>query len=147
MAMGSDQMLNQDWKPSNVADLQEEVRQLRGKIKNNLPPEEIVRLQLDVLMFASSLTQTVNEARWYETRCASEKNRAYTDAFLLAEGSDRKRDAEAKRDQKVRIAEAKSAEAEVYRKLIEDTKEDYLKIHYALRAQLKDATEDKKYGM
>jgi hypothetical protein len=130
-----------------VKDLQVEVKNLRLKIHPNMPGEEIVRLQLEVLMFASSLTQTVNEARWYETRCSSEKQRAYTNAFLLAEGSDRKRDVEAKRDATVRVAEAKSAEAEVYRKLIEDIKEDYLKIHYALRAQLKDATEDKKYGM
>jgi hypothetical protein len=140
-------MLNPDWKPSDVRDLQEEVKKFRVKIKPNLPLDEILRLQLEVLMFASSLTQTVNEARWYETKCSSEKSRAYTDAFLLAEGSDRKRDAEAKRDQKVRIAEVKSAEAEVYRKLLEDTKEDYLKLHYALRAQLKDATEEKKFGM
>src|SRR5690348_6878631 len=112
-------MLNPDWKPSDVRDLQEEVKRFRVKIKPNLPLDEILRLQLEVLMFASSLTQTVNEARWYETKCASEKSRAYTDAFLLAEGSDRKRDAEAKRDQKVRIAEVKSAEAEVYRKLLE----------------------------
>lgn len=140
-------MLNQDWAPSSVKDLEGEVKKLRAKITTNLPLDEIVRLQLEVLMFASSLTQTVNEARWYETKCASEKNRAYTDAFLIAEGSDRKRDAEAKRNAKVRIAEAKSAEAEVYRKLLEDVKEDYLKIHYALRAQLKDATEEKKFGM
>lgn len=140
-------MLNKDWNPNEVVGLQDEVKKLKLKISPNLPLDEVLRLQLEVLMFASSLTQTVNEARWYETRCSSETKRAYTDAFLLAEGSDRKRDAEAKKDYKVRVAEAKSAEAEVYRKLIEDVKEDYLKIHYALRAQLKQATEDYKSGM
>ena len=98
-------------------------------------------------MFAPGRTWTVKEARLYEARCVGEKNRAYTDAFLTAEGSDRKRDAEAKKAAKVRIAEAKSQEAEVYRKLLEDVKQDFLLIHYSLRAMLRDKTEEKKWDV
>jgi hypothetical protein len=139
-------MLNPNWAPTDLKDIQSEVAKLRVQVKSDLPVDEVIRMQLEVLMFASGLTQTVNEARWYEAKCVGESKRAYTDAFLLSEGSDRKRDAEAKKAGPVRIAEAKSQEAEVYRKLLEDTKQDFIAIHYALRAMLRDKTEEKKYG-
>jgi hypothetical protein len=139
-------MLNKDWKPENVQDLKGQVEALKIKIKPELPAEEVTRMQLEVLSFASGLTWPVNESRLYETRCIGEKNRAFTNAFLTAEGSDRKRDAEAKSDSKYRIAEVKAQEAEIYRKLLEDVKQDFIAIHYALRAMLKDKTEEKKYG-
>ena len=137
--------INREWTPKEVAGLKDEVEQLKIKIKADLPVEEIVRMQLETLLFASSLTWPVNQARFYEAKMASDKNRAFTKAFLLAVGSDRKRDADAKADGDVRVAEAKAHEAEVYRKLIEDTKQDFIAIHYALRAMLKDRTEDRRW--
>jgi hypothetical protein len=137
--------INRDWHPKEVAGLKDQVEQLKIKIKADLPVEEIVRMQLETLLFASSLTWPVNQARFYEAKMASDKNRAFTKAFLLAVGSDRKRDADAKADGDVRVAEAKAHEAEVYRKLIEDTKQDFIAIHYALRAMLKDRTEDRRW--
>ena len=137
--------IDREWTPKEVAGLKDEVEQLKIKIKADLPVEEIVRMQLETLLFASSLTWPVNQARFYEAKMASDKNRAFTKAFLLAVGSDRKRDADAKADGDVRVAEAKAHEAEVYRKLIEDTKQDFIAIHYALRAMLKDRTEDRRW--
>lgn len=138
-------MIDREWTPKEVAGLKDEVDKLKIKIKADLPVDEIVRMQLEVLMFASSLTWPINQARFYEAKMASDKNRAFTKAFLMAVGSDRKRDADAKADGDVRVAEAKAHEGEVYRKLLEDTKEDFLKIHYALRAMLKDKTEEKRW--
>lgn len=137
--------IDREWTPKEVAGLKDQVEQLKIKIKADLPVEEIVRMQLETLLFASSLTWPVNQARFYEAKMASDKNRAFTKAFLLAVGSDRKRDADAKADGDVRVAEAKAHEAEVYRKLIEDTKQDFIAIHYALRAMLKDRTEDRRW--
>jgi len=138
-------MIDREWTPKEVAGLKDQVAKLKIKIKADLPVDEIIRMQLEVLMFASDLTWPINQARFYEAKMASDKNRAFTRAFLTTTGSDRKRDAEAKADGDVRVAEAKAHEGEVYRKLLEDTKEDFLKIHYALRAMLKDKTEDRKW--
>ena len=140
-------MLSPNWSPDKIGDLQKQVQDLKVKVKPGLPVDEIVRMQLEVLMFASGLTWTINEARFYEARCIGEMKRAYTDAFLTADGSDRKRDAEAKKAGKVRLAEAKSQEAEVYRKLLEDVKQDFLLIHYSLRAMLRDKTEEKRWDV
>lgn len=138
-------MIDREWTPKEIAGLKDEVTKLRIKIKADLPADEIIRMQLEVLMFASNLTWPVNQARFYEAKMQSDRNRAFTTAFLTTTGSDRKRDAEAKSSGDVRVAEAKAHEGEVYRKLLEDTKEDFLKIHYALRAMLKDKTEDKRW--
>lgn len=138
-------MIDREWTPKEIAGLKDEVTKLRVQIKADLPADEIVRMQLEVLMFASGLTWPVNQARFYEAKMQSDRNRAFTRAFLVAVGSDRKRDADAKADGDVRVAEAKAHEGEVYRKLLEDTKEDFLKIHYALRAMLKDKVEDRKW--
>lgn len=138
-------MIDRDWTPKEVVGLKDQVIQLRIKIKPDLPSDEIVRMQLETLMFASGLTQTINQARFYEAKMQSERSRAFTTAFLTTIGSDRKRDAEAKAAGEVRVAEAKAHESEVYRKLLEDTKEDFLKLHYALRAMLKDKVEDRRW--
>ena len=137
--------INREWSPKEVAGLKDEVEQLKIKIRADLTSDEIVKMQLETLLFASSLTWPVNQARFYEAKMSSDKNRAFTKAFLMAVGSDRKRDADAKADGDVRVAEAKAHEAEVYRKLLEDTKQDFIAIHYALRATLKDRTEDRKW--
>ena len=138
-------MIDREWTPKEVAGLKDQVTELKVKIKADLPADEIMRMQLEVLLFASSLTWPINQSRFYEAKMSSDRNRAFTTAFLLATGSDRKRDADAKADGDVRVAEAKAHEAEVYRKLLEDTKEDFLKIHYALRAMLKEKTEDRRW--
>lgn len=139
------ELIDREWTPKEVVDLKSQVDKLKIQIKADLPADEIIRMQLEVLLFASSLTWPVNQARFYEAKMQSDRNRAFTTAFLTTIGSDRKRDAEAKAAGEVRVAEAKAHEGEVYRKLLEDTKEDFLKIHYALRAMLKDRVEERKW--
>lgn len=139
-------MIKKDWEPKELGDLKEQVEKLKIQIKPDLPTEEIIRLQLEVLMFATSLSWPIAQARFYEAKMLKEFRHAQTTAFLLAEGSDRKRDAESKRNSEARVAETKFQEAEVIRKLLEDTKEDLVALHYGLRATLKDKTEEKKYG-
>src|SRR5258708_34636358 len=140
-------MINKSWSPHDIGNIKSQVEDLKVKVKPNMPVDEIIRMQLELLILASSLTETISSARFYEAKSIGDKNRAYTNAFLLAEGSDRKRDTEAKRNPEYRVAENKSQEAEVYRKLLEDTKQDFLLIHYSLRAMLKDRTEDRKWEM
>jgi len=137
--------INREWSPKEVAGLKDEVEQLKIKIRADLTSDEIVKMQLETLLFASSLTWPVNQARFYEAKMSSDKNRAFTKAFLMAVGSDRKRDADAKADGDVRVAEAKAHEAEVYRKLLEDVKADFIAIHYALKAMLRESTESKRW--
>lgn len=135
-----------NWSPKDLSDLQTQVADLKILIKADMPSDEIIRMQLEVLLFATNLTQTINQARFYEAKMASDRNREFTKAFLTTIGSDRKRDAEAKANPDVRVAESKAHEAEVYRKLLEDVKQDFIAIHYALRAMLKDRTEEKKFA-
>lgn len=139
-------MIDREWTPKEVSGLKAQIDALKIRVKPDMPVDEIVRMQLEVLMYASSLTWPINQSRFYEAKMGSDKNRAFTKAFLMAVGSDRKRDADAKADGDVRVAEAKAHEAEVYRKLLEDTKQDFIAIHYALRSMLKDKTEEKKFG-
>lgn len=138
-------MIDREWTPKEIAGLKDQVDKLKIQIKADLPATEIIRMQLEVLLFASNLTWPVNQARFYEAKMQSDRNRAFTTAFLTTVGSDRKRDAEAKASGDVRVAEAKAHEGEVYRKLLEDTKADFIAIHYALKAMLKDKTEDKRW--
>lgn len=138
-------MIDREWTPRQIAGLQDQVEKLKLKIKADLPADEIVRMQLEVLLFASNLTGPVNQARFYEAKMQSDRSRAFTTAFLTTVGSDRKRDAEAKASGDVRVAEAKAHEAEVYRKLLEDTKADFIAIHYALKAMLKDKFDDRRW--
>lgn len=139
-------LIDKTWSPKMLGDLKTDVENLKIQIRPDLTNEEIVRMQLEVLVFASNLTWPINQSRFYEAKMAREKNRAYTTSFLSADGSDRKRDADAKSSGEVRVAEALAHEAEVYRKLLEDLKEDMLKLHYSLRATLKDQTEERKYN-
>lgn len=138
-------MIDKNWSPRDITNLQTQVTDLKVQVKADMPADEIIRMQLEVLLFASGLTQTINQARFYEAKMTSERNREFTRAFLSTIGSDRKRDAEAKSNPDVRVAESKAHEAEVYRKLLEDTKQDFLLIHYSLRAMLKDKTEEKRW--
>ena len=138
--------INREWSPKEVAGLKDEVEQLKIKIRADLTSDEIVKMQLETLLFASSLTWPVNQARFYEAKMSSDKNRAFTKAFLMAVGSDRKRDADAKADGDVRVAEAKAHEAEVYRKLLEDVKADFIAIHYALKSVLASHVQDQRVG-
>lgn len=139
-------LLVKDWTPSDVGDLKSDVEKLKIRIKPDMLVEEIVRMQMEVLMFASGLTWPIAQARFYEAKMQGEKIREQTRAFLSAEGSDRKRDAEAKAAASVRVAESKAWEAEVSRKLLEDIKEDLTMMHYALKSMLNDKTQEKKYG-
>lgn len=118
-------------------------REIRVKIGPNTTPEEATKLQLQVLQFATELTWPVNQARLLERQAEVEHKRAITNAFLNAEGSDRKRDATAKSDRDARIAEVKYVEAEAYRKLLEDLRDDGKMTHYALRAVMKNNVDDK----
>jgi flagellar biosynthesis regulator FlaF len=139
-------VIDREWSPKKLGDIKEQVEKLKLQIRPDLTTDEIVRMQLEVLVFASGLTWPINQARFYEAKMARDKNRAYTSVFLSAEGSDRRRDADAKASSEVRVAEALAHEAEVYRKLLEDLKEDMLKLHYSLRATLKDHTDERKYA-
>lgn len=139
-------MIDREWTPRDLGDdFKRKIDALKFKIKADMPADEIVRMQLEVLMYASSLTWPINQARFYEAKMGSDKNRAFTKAFLMAVGSDRKRDADAKADGDVRVAEAKAHEAEVYRRLLEDTKADFIAIHYSLRAMLKEKGDDRRW--
>ena len=138
-------MIDREWTPKDLGDIKEQADKLKIKIRPDMPVDEITRMQLEVLAFATGLTWPINQSRFYEAKMSRDKNRAYTQAFLSVEGSDRKRDAEAKMSGDVRMAEVKAHEAEVYRKLLEDMKEDFLKLHYSLRAMLKDKTEERRY--
>ena len=120
--------------------------ELKIKVKPDMLVDDIIRMQLEVIQFASDLTWTIANARFYEAKLIGEAKGEYTRAFLTAEGSDRKRDAEAKANSKVRIAESKAFEAEVTRKLLEDTKADLVAIHYAAKAMLTDKTAEKRLG-
>lgn len=139
-------MLNKNWSVKDVGSLQTQIADLKVQIKADIPLDEAIRMQLEVLLFATSLTETINHARFYEAKMSAERNREFTKAFLSTIGSDRKRDAEAKASPDVRVAESKAYEAEVYRKLLEDIKADFLLIHYSLRAILRDKTEEKRWG-
>lgn len=139
-------LIDKAWTPNEIGDLKSDVEKLRIRVKADMPTEEINRLHIEVLMFASSLTWPIAQARFYEAKMLKEFRHAQTTAFLLAEGSDRKRDAEAKRNAEARVAESKFQEAEVSRKLLEDVKSDLEKIHYALKATLTDKVEERKYN-
>lgn len=139
-------MINKEWTPKADSDLAKTVDELKLQVKSDMPVEKIVKMQLEVLMLASSLTTTIANARFYEAKMNAEARSVYTQSFLTAEGSDRKRDATAKATATVRVAESKAFEAEVTRKLIEDYKEDLVAIHYAVRAMLKDRTEERKFN-
>lgn len=139
-------MLNKEWTPKADSDLAKMVDDLKLQVKSDMPVEKIVKMQLEVLMLASSLTSTIANARFYEAKMNAEARSVYTQSFLTAEGSDRKRDATAKATASVRVAESKAFEAEVTRKLLEDYRTDLIAIHYSIRAMLRDKTEEKKYG-
>lgn len=139
-------MIDRDWSPKKLGDIKGEVEKLKLQIRPDLTTDEVVRMQVEVLVFATNLTWPIAQSRFYEAKMARDKNRAYTQVFLTAEGSDRRRDADAKASSEMRVAEAMAHEAEVYRKLLEDLKEDMLKLHYSLRATLKDQTEERRYG-
>ena len=138
-------MIDKGWTPKTEPELQQRVDQLKLEIKSDMPVEKIVKMQLEVLMLASSLTTTIANARFYEAKKNAEARSAYTQSFLSAEGSDRKRDASAKAASEVRVAESIAFEAEVTRKLLEDYKEDLVAIHYSVRSMLRDRTEERKY--
>lgn len=138
-------MINKQWTPKDDAEISNRVSELRLQVKSDMPVEEITRMQLEVLMLSSSLTTPIANARFYESKMNAEARSAYTQSFLSAEGSDRKRDATAKASSAVRVAESKAFEAEVVRKLLEDYKEDLTALHYSVRSMLKDRTEERKY--
>ncbi|SRR6266702_4002281 len=139
-------LINKDWHPKDLEGFQGKVEELRLKVKPDLPVDEIVRMELEVLMFASSLTWPIAQARFYEAKMQGAAKNEYTRSFLTKEGTDRRRDAEAKASSEVRVAEVKAFEAEVSRKLLEDVKNDFVAIHYALKAMLSEKTSEKKFG-
>lgn len=139
-------MIDKDWGPKDDPELTKKVQELKLQIKPDLPVDEIVRMQLEVLMFASNLTWTIAQARFFEAKKNAEVRSAYTESFLKTEGSDRKRDASAKAASPVRVAESKAFEAEVTRKLLEDYKTDLVAIHYALKTMLAAKTQEVKLG-
>src|SRR5690242_3070775 len=106
-------MINKEWQPKTDSDLAQQVDKLKLEVKSDMPVEKIVKMQLEVLMLASSLTSTIANARFYEAKMNAEARSVYTQSFLAAEGSDRKRDATAKATSAVRVAESKAFEAEV----------------------------------
>lgn len=140
-------MIDSDWSPDKVEGLRNKWESLRLQITPDMTSDNIMKMQLEVVQFASELTWPLNQSRLYEKRSQAEGKRAYTTAYLSrpSEESDRRRDTNAKADVKVRIAEAKSDEAEVYRKLLEDFKEDAVRLHYALRAMMKDQAEERRF--
>lgn len=139
-------MIDKEWTPKTDPNLRKKVNDLKLRVKPDMPIDDIIVMQLELLQFSSTLTWTIADARFYEAKTVAEAKGEYTRAFLTAEGSDRKRDAEAKANPQVRVAESKAFEAEVTRKLLEDAKADLVAIHYAVRAMLTDRTAEKKLG-
>ena len=138
-------MINKEWSPRVDPEISKQIESFKLDIKSDMPNERIAQMQLDVAMYAASLTDTIAQARFYEAKMSAEARRVLTQSFLSAEGTDRKRDAAAKTNPEVRVAESKAFEAEVVRKLLEDHKEDLILIHHSLKAMLRDKTEERKF--
>ena len=131
-----------------IETLRQKCDELKLKIHPNLTVDEISRMQLETLNFASSLTWPIYKARLREFRSQADARAAYTRKFLLSlETSDRKKEADAKSNDEVREEEEIAFSAEAERKLIEDLKEDFKTLHYSLRAMLKDGGDNMRNGM
>jgi hypothetical protein len=130
-----------------IDEIRERCENLKIQIKQDLTPDEIIKMQLECIQLASSLTYPIYTSRMEEFKRGARARAAYTDKFLLSEqASDRKRDAEAKADPEVRGSEALAFKAEAERRYVEDLKQDFLQLHYSLRAMLKDATEERRWS-
>lgn len=138
-------MIDFGWTPDRATSISRTWESIQAKAKSNMTVDEAIGLQLEFAAFASEITPLVANARMYEKRKVAEAKRAFHTALLLSkEGSDRKKDADAKNATAVRIAEGVADEAEIYRKLLEDMKDDAVRYHYAAKAVMKDSKEENR---
>ena len=132
---------------SNLIELQDQQRKLKVKIRPDLTADEATSMQLECIAFASELTWPIYQARLSEARKGATARHEYTKAFQLSNGgSDRKKDADAKANEEVRLAETVAYQAECERKLLEDMKQDFRELHHSLKAMLKDKTAERLWG-
>lgn len=131
----------------DVSEIETEFQDFRGKMRKDLPVDEIIKYQLEAIQRASTLSWAIYQARMEEGRKEATARYVFTEKFQLSTGgSDRKKEADARADQEVRAAELLHFAATAELKYLEERKKDYLNLHYALRAMLKDASEERKWA-
>jgi hypothetical protein len=129
-------ILTKDWTPEGADDtIDQEFPASKLPADGKVSPDEAMRLQLVFQAKSERLVDAVAQALYHEEWRKFERDNAYTIAFLSSKGqSDRKKEADAKADPSVRIAETNLFRAKAYRKLLEDKLESCIRAHHALKA-------------